>query len=92
MPQKLRVAGEKVDARASGPFIVDEEGREVAIVLAGDGRSTERARLFALAPFLLDLVREEWELYGRFRTLPIGYPPERAQTILRTLQELKGGA
>ena len=50
------------------------------------------ARLIAAAPDLYAIVRAEYDEHDGFRTLPMGYPADRAAAICAAIAKAEGGA
>lgn len=48
------------------------------------------AHLIAAAPDAYAIIRAEYDSHNGFKTLPIGYPPERAEAITNYIRKVEG--
>lgn len=71
-----------------------DEDRNVGTVICrtSDGISEADARLLAAAPDLYAIVRAEYDAHDGFKTLPLGYPADRAAAIIAAIAKAEGGA
>lgn len=78
------------DRARMGRDVVDEDlanaARIVACVNACDGINP------GAVPDLLAIVRAEYDEHDGFRTLPMGYPADRAAAICAAITKAEGGA
>lgn len=74
--------------------VVGGSNQELVVQVGGNAPIEEQeanARLIAAAPDLYAIVRAEYDAHDGFKTLPLGYPADRASAIVAAIAKAEGG-